>query len=63
MRDHKIRVNLRRFGTLTQMSPTNASGKHREVANLDRVPLPVEAARVGVTGWQLTRTGLRILAQ
>lgn len=37
------------------------SDSHREVAKLDRVPLPVEAARIGVTGWQLTRTGLRVL--
>jgi ubiquinone biosynthesis protein len=34
---------------------------HREVARLDRVPLPVEAARIGVTGWQLTRTSARVL--
>ncbi|MDT5412235.1 MAG: hypothetical protein QOG14_4455, partial [Mycobacterium sp.] len=33
-----------------------SSNNHREVAKLDRVPLPVEAARFGVTGWQLTRT-------
>src|ERR1700752_889193 len=33
--------------------------KHREVAKLDRVPLPVEAARIGATGWQITRTGAR----
>ena len=39
------------------MSPT----KHRDVARLDRVPLPVEAARVAVTGWQLTRTAARVL--
>lgn len=45
------------FGTLERMSST----KHREVAKLDRVPLPVEAARIGVTGWQLTRTGGRVL--
>lgn len=38
-----------------------SSTKHREVAKLDRVPLPVEAARIGVTGWQLTRTGARVL--
>ncbi|TGD85343.1 AarF/ABC1/UbiB kinase family protein [Mycolicibacterium sp. CH28] len=38
-----------------------SSTKHREVAKLDRVPLPVEAARIGVTGWQLTRTGGRVL--
>lgn len=35
--------------------------QHREVPKLDRVPLPVEAARVGVTGWQLTRTGARVV--
>ncbi|WP_197375561.1 ABC1 kinase family protein [Mycolicibacterium baixiangningiae] len=35
--------------------------QHREVARLDRVPLPVEAARVGVTGWQVTRTGARVV--
>ncbi len=40
-----------------------SSTKHREVARLDRVPLPIEAARVGVTGWQLTRTGLRVLSK
>jgi predicted unusual protein kinase regulating ubiquinone biosynthesis (AarF/ABC1/UbiB family) len=38
-----------------------SSTKHREVATLDRVPLPVEAARMGTTGWQLTRTGARVL--
>ena len=37
-----------------------SSNNHREVARLDRVPLPVEAARIGATGWQLTRTGARI---
>src|ERR1700752_3213420 len=37
-----------------------SSTKHREVAKLDRVPLPVEAARVAVTGWQVTRTAARI---
>ena len=36
---------------------------HREVARLDRVPLPVEAARIGVTGWQITRTGARVLSK
>jgi ubiquinone biosynthesis protein len=36
--------------------------QHREVARLDRVPLPVEAARVGVTGWQITRTGARVVS-
>src|ERR1700742_1211931 len=40
-----------------------SSNNHREVARLDRVPLPVEAARFGVTGWQLTRTAARILTQ
>lgn len=40
-----------------------SSTKHREVAKLDRVPLPVEAARVGVTGWQLTRAGARFLTK
>ena len=34
---------------------------HREGARLDRVPLPVEAARIGATGWQLARTGVRIV--
>ena len=37
--------------------------KHREVAKLDRVPLPVEAARIGATGWQLTRTGARVVTK
>jgi ubiquinone biosynthesis protein len=37
------------------------SNKHRELAKLDRVPLPVEAARIGVTGWQITRTGARVV--
>ena len=36
---------------------------HREMATLDRVPLPVEAARIGATGWQLTRTMGRILTK
>jgi len=40
-----------------------SSNSHREVAKLDRVPLPVEAARFGVTGWQLTRTAARILTK
>jgi ubiquinone biosynthesis protein len=35
--------------------------KHREVAKLDRVPLPLEAARIGATGWQITRTGARVV--
>jgi ubiquinone biosynthesis protein len=40
-----------------------SSDDHREVAKLDRVPLPVEAARIGVTGWQLTRTAARVVAK
>jgi predicted unusual protein kinase regulating ubiquinone biosynthesis (AarF/ABC1/UbiB family) len=40
-----------------------SSTDHRQMAKLDRVPLPVEAARVGATGWQLTRTGLRVLTK
>src|ERR1700755_2925960 len=40
-----------------------SSNNHREVAKLDRVPLPVEAARVAATGWQVTRTGARILTK
>ncbi|WP_292988329.1 AarF/ABC1/UbiB kinase family protein [Mycobacterium sp.] len=40
-----------------------SSNNHRGVARLDRVPLPVEAARIGVTGWQLTRTVGRILTK
>jgi predicted unusual protein kinase regulating ubiquinone biosynthesis (AarF/ABC1/UbiB family) len=43
------------------MSSSNSRDHHRDVAKLDRVPLPVEAARVGMTGWQLTRTALRVL--
>ncbi|HZE16597.1 MAG TPA: AarF/ABC1/UbiB kinase family protein [Mycobacterium sp.] len=39
------------------------STKHREVAKLDRVPLPVEAARIGVTGWQVTRTAARVITK
>ena len=39
------------------------STKHRAVAKLDRVPLPVEAARVAVTGWQVTRTAARIVTK
>ncbi|MEY8018061.1 ABC1 kinase family protein [Mycobacterium servetii] len=38
-----------------------SSTKHREVARLDRVPLPAEAARVAVTGWQVTRAAARFL--
>src|SRR6476620_4427590 len=37
--------------------------KHREVARLDRVPLPVEAARIGSTGWQIARTGARVVTK
>src|SRR5215203_6088637 len=37
--------------------------KHREMAKLDRVPLPVEAARIGATGWQITRTGARVVTK
>jgi predicted unusual protein kinase regulating ubiquinone biosynthesis (AarF/ABC1/UbiB family) len=40
-----------------------SSTKHREVAKLDRVPLPVEAARIGVTGWQLTRGAARVISK
>ncbi len=40
-----------------------SSNTHREVAKLDRVPLPVEAARIGVTGWQLTRTAARVVTK
>src|SRR5574337_1895970 len=35
----------------------------RQVAKLDRVPLPIEAARVGATGWQLTRATGRVFTQ
>ncbi len=41
------------------MTPTP---QHREVATLDRVPLRVEAARVAVTGWQITRAAARVVA-
>jgi ubiquinone biosynthesis protein len=37
-----------------------SSTKHREVAKLDRVPLLTEAARVGVTGWQVTKGATRV---
>ncbi len=40
-----------------------SSTKHREVAKLDRVPLPVEAARVAVTGWQVTRSAARVVTK
>jgi predicted unusual protein kinase regulating ubiquinone biosynthesis (AarF/ABC1/UbiB family) len=39
------------------------SNNHRGVAKLDRVPLPVEAARIGATGWQLTRTAMRVITK
>lgn len=42
------------------MSPTK---HHREVAKLDRVPLPFEAVRIGTTGWQITRTVGRVLTK
>src|ERR1700742_1707082 len=40
-----------------------SSHNHRGVARLDRVPLPVEAARIGTTGWQLTRTAARVITR
>ena len=40
-----------------------SSTDHREMAKLDRVPLPAEAARIVVTGWQLTRTMARVLTK
>jgi len=43
------------------MSSSRYGAQHREIPELDRVPLPFEALRIGVTGWQLTRTGLRVL--
>ncbi|TXI53813.1 MAG: AarF/ABC1/UbiB kinase family protein, partial [Mycolicibacter arupensis] len=33
------------------------------MAQLDRVPLPVEAARIGATGWQLTRAVTRVFTR
>jgi len=39
-----------------------SSTKHREGAQLDRVSLPVEAARMAATGWQVTRTAARVIA-
>ncbi len=42
---------------------TRPTQKHREVARLDRVPIPVEAARVGATGWQITRTSARVVTK
>ena len=44
------------------MSTTRKS-QHREVAKLDRVPLPVEAARIGATAWQVSRTGARVVSK
>ncbi|MFL0178219.1 MULTISPECIES: ABC1 kinase family protein [unclassified Mycobacterium] len=35
----------------------------RQVAQLDRVPLPVEAARIGATGWQLIRAVTRVFTR
>jgi predicted unusual protein kinase regulating ubiquinone biosynthesis (AarF/ABC1/UbiB family) len=40
-----------------------SSNNHRDVAKLDRVSLPVEAARIGATGWQLTRTAARVVTK
>ena len=40
-----------------------SSTQHREVAKLDRVPLPVEAARAAATGWQVTRTAARVVTK
>jgi predicted unusual protein kinase regulating ubiquinone biosynthesis (AarF/ABC1/UbiB family) len=40
-----------------------SSPNHRRVAKLDRVPLPVEAARIGATGWQLTRAAARVVTK
>src|SRR5262249_61841693 len=37
-----------------------SSTKHREVAKLDRVPLFTEAARIGATGWHVTRAASRV---
>jgi ubiquinone biosynthesis protein len=37
-----------------------SSTKHREVATLDRVPLLTEAARIGATGWHITRAAGRM---
>ncbi|MBY0442978.1 MAG: AarF/ABC1/UbiB kinase family protein [Mycobacteriaceae bacterium] len=39
------------------------SAKHHDVATLDRVPLPAEAARVAATGWQITRTATRVVTK
>src|ERR1700730_1207854 len=40
-----------------------SSNNHRDVAKLDRVALPVEAARSGATGWQLPRTAARVVTK
>ena len=37
-----------------------SSTKHREVAKLDSVPLFTEAARIGATGWHVTRAAGRV---
>src|SRR5690242_10232165 len=42
---------------------TTRKTPHREVAKLARVPLPLEAARIGATGWQVTRTGARVVGK
>src|SRR5690348_2442523 len=39
------------------------SSTKREVAKLDRVPLHTEAARIGVTGWQMTKAAGRVAAK
>ncbi len=44
------------------MSTTRKS-QQREVAKLDRVPLPIEAARIGATAWQVSRTGARVVGK
>src|SRR3984957_10768980 len=40
-----------------------SSTKHREAPKLGRVPLPVEAARVVATGWQVTRSAARVVTK
>ena len=37
-----------------------SSTKHREVAKLDSVPIFTEAARIGATGWHVTRAAGRV---
>src|ERR1700736_3830216 len=48
--------DLKNVGHTALMSST----KHREVAKLDRVPLFTEAARIGTTGWHVTRAVGRV---